>query len=130
MDFFGYYPALPRLSNEAMIEVHQQSLPLRRLIFRACIGASGLTTVVVLTFFSTSTSRRLLGASLLCLVALVVFTNVALVPLNREIATWAPASPPTGWKLPFAQMIARERLRSFLPAIAFALQLVATMVKR
>jgi uncharacterized membrane protein len=126
MDFFGYYPALSRLPDQAMIEVHQQSLPLRRLIFRVGIGSSAVATLVLLISFSDSRSRRLLLANVFCLVAVILFTNLALVPLNEKISTWATTSPPAGWKLPFSQMIARERLRSFLPAVAFVLQLLAS----
>jgi hypothetical protein len=76
--------------------------------------------------FSERTSRGLLIASLACLIALVVYTNYALIPLNQEIGTWTPNAPPPGWKALFSEMIFREQLRSALPALAFALAVTAS----
>lgn len=47
-------------------------------------------------------------------------------PLNRAIGTWTPDALPADWETRFSQMIFRERLRSFLPALAFILELVAS----
>jgi hypothetical protein len=129
MDFFGYYPVLRRLPDPAALELHQQSLPGRRLIFRVATGSSGLAGIVLLIFFSEGIARRLLVVHLLCLVALILYTNWALVPLNREIATWSPAAPPLGWKHSFSKMIDREQFRGFLPALAFALEFIALVVR-
>jgi len=126
MDFFGYYPLLLRLSDRAAIELHQEAVALHRGIFQLATLGSGVACIIMIRFFSHGTSRRLLIASLACLIALVVYTNFALVPLNREIGTWIPAAPPAGWKIRFAEMIFRERLRGFLPALAFVLASAAS----
>jgi hypothetical protein len=80
----------------------------------------------MIIFFSEGTSRGLLIVSLGCLIALVVYTNYALIPLNREIGRWTPAAPPPDWKLLFSEMVFHERRRSFLPALAFVLELAAS----
>lgn len=129
MDFFGYLPVLPRLAPQHAVEFYQQSLPFRRTIFRIVTGSSGLAGVALFLFFSKGSSRRLVAAHLLCLVALVVYTNGVLVPLNQEIATWQAASPPPGWDVAFSKLVNFERLRSFLPAAAFTLQLIAFAVR-
>jgi uncharacterized membrane protein len=125
MDFFGYYPLLSRLSDHAAIELHQQSVTLHRGIFRLAIRSSGIACVVLIIFFSDRTSRWLLIGSLACLIVLIVYTNYALIPLNRAIAAWTPDAPPADWKARLLQMIFRERLRSFLPALAFLLEVLA-----
>jgi hypothetical protein len=126
MDFFGYYPLLLRLSDRAAIELHQQAVGLHRGIFQLATASAGVACIIVIRFFSRGTSRGLLIASLACLIALIVYTNFALVPLNREIATWIPAAPPAYWKARFSDMIFRERLRTFLPVVAFVLALAAS----
>jgi uncharacterized membrane protein len=126
MDCFGYYPLLPRLADHTAIQLHQESVALRRGLFRLATFSSGLACLVIIIFFSERTSRRLLIASLASLIALVVYTNYALIPLNQEIGTWAPDAPPTGWKTLFSAMIFREQLRSALPALAFVLALTAS----
>lgn len=126
MDFLGYYPLLPRLSDQAAIQLHQVALPLHRGIFQAAIMSSGVMCIILILFFSAGTSRRLLIASLTCLIVLVLYTNLALIPLNREIGTWMPAAPPADWKIRFTDMIFREQLRGFLPALAFVLELLAS----
>jgi uncharacterized membrane protein len=88
MDFFGYYPLLPRLSDHAAIQLHQESVALHRAIFRLAIRSSGVACIILIIFFSDGRSRWLLIGSLVCLIALIVYTNYALIPLNREIATW------------------------------------------
>jgi uncharacterized membrane protein len=126
MDFLGYYPLLPRLSDQAAIQLHQETVPLHRGIFRLAIRSSGVACIILIIFYSDGTSRWLLIGSLVCLIALVVYTNYALIPLNREIVTWTADAPPAGWKMRFSEMIVRERLRSFLPALAFVLELAAS----
>jgi hypothetical protein len=126
MDCFGYYPLLPRLADHAAIQLHQESVALHRGLFRLVTLSSGVACLVMIIFFSDRTSRGLLIASLACLIALVVYTNYALIPLNQEIGTWAPDAPPTGWKTLFSEMIFREQLRSALPAVAFVLELAAS----
>jgi uncharacterized membrane protein len=126
MDCFGYYPLLPRLADHAAIQLHQESLPLHRGLFQMAILSSGVACLVMIVFFSERTSRGLLIASLTCLIALVVYTNYALIPLNQEIGTWTPDAPPAGWKTLFSEMIFREQLRSALPVIAFVLELTAS----
>jgi len=111
MDFFGYYPLLRRLSDHAAIELHQESLALHRAIFRLAIRSSGVACIILIIFFSDGWSRWLLIGSLLCLVALIVYTNYALIPLNREIITWTGDTPPADWKMRFSEMILRERVR-------------------
>jgi uncharacterized membrane protein len=130
MDFFCYYPILPRLPDPAAIELHQRSVPLRRTIFRVAVGLSGIATIGLLASSTGVASRRLLLANLLCLAVLVVYTNWALVPLNREIAAWLPESPPAGWRPLFSRMMLVERLRCWLPTAAFALQVAAFFVSR
>jgi uncharacterized membrane protein len=125
MDCFGYYPLLPRLADHAAIQLHQESLPLHRGLFRLATLGSGLAYLVMIIFFSEGTSRGLLMASLACLIALVVYTNYALIPLNQEIGTWAAAAPPPGWKTLFSEMIFREQFRTALPTVAFVLALMA-----
>lgn len=125
MDFFGYYPLLPRLSDQAAIQLHQEIIPLHRGIFQAAIMSSGVTCIILMLFFSAGTSRGLLVASLACLVVLVLCTNLALVALNREIGAWVPGAPPSDWKIRFTDMIFREQRRGFLPMLAFALELLA-----
>lgn len=126
MDFFGYYPLLQRLSGRAAVELHQATVPLHRGILQRSVASAGLACVIVLIFFSDGASRWLLIGSLICLIALVAYTNSALVPLNREIMAWNPDALPADWKPRFSQMIFRERLRSFLPALAFVLELLAS----
>jgi uncharacterized membrane protein len=126
MDCFGYYPLLPRLADHAAIQLHQESVALHRGLFQLAVQGSGVACLVMIIFFSEGTSRQLLIASFACLIALIVYTNYALIPLNREIGTWTPASPPADWKMLFSEMIFREQLRSFLPALAFVLELVAS----
>jgi hypothetical protein len=126
MDCFGYYPLLPRLADHAAIQLHQESVALHRRLFQLAVQSSGAACLVLIIFFSEGISRRLLTASLACLIALIVYTNYALIPLNREIGTWAPASPPADWKVLFSKMIFREQIRSFLPASAFVLELIAS----
>ncbi len=130
MDFITYYPVLPRLPDQAAIELHQQSLDGRRIIFRLAIGGTVITGIALLLFFSDGAPRRLLVACLICLAALIFYTNWAIIPLNREIATWRPASPPLDWKHSFAGMIVLERFRCFLPALAFVLELIAFTARR
>jgi uncharacterized membrane protein len=125
MDFFGYYPVLSRLSGQGAIQLRQESVALHRVIFRLVIRCSGVACIVLITFFSDGNSRWLLIGSLACLIALVVYTNYALIPLNRDIGMWTADAPPADWKMSFSRMIFRERLRSFLPALAFVLELVA-----
>lgn len=125
MDCFGYYPVLTLIPENAAIQLHQESVSLHRGLLRLAIQSSGAACLVVLIFFGDRTSRGLLMASLACLIALVVYTNYMLIPLNQEIATWTPDAPPVGWKPLFSQMIFRERIRSFLPTLAFALALAA-----
>jgi hypothetical protein len=88
--------------------------------------SSGVACIIMIIFFSAGTSRWMLIASLACPIALVVYTNYALVPLNREIGTWEADAPPAGWKIRFSEMIFRERLRCFLPLLAFVLELTAS----
>jgi uncharacterized membrane protein len=126
MDCFGYYPLLSRLADHAAIQLHQESVPLHRGLFRLATLSSGVACLVMIVFFSERTSRGLLIASLACLIALVGYTNYALIPLNREIGTWTPDAPPAGWKTLFSEMIFREQLRSALPALAFVLELTAS----
>jgi uncharacterized membrane protein len=126
MDCFGYYPLLLRLPDREAIELHQEAVGLHRGIFQLATLGAGVASIILIRFFSHGTSRGWLIASLACLIALIVYTNVALVPLNREIATWTPAAPPAGWKMRFSDMIFRERLRSVLPALAFVLALTAS----
>jgi len=85
MDFSGYYPLLSRLSGQGAIQLHQESLALHRVIFRLVIRGSGVACIVLIIFFSDGNSRWLLIGSLACLIALVVYTNYALIPLNRDI---------------------------------------------
>ena len=120
MDCFGYYPLLATLPDDAAIQLHQESVPLHRGLLRLAIQSSGVACLVAIVF-GDKASRWLLVASVVCLLALVVYTNYALVPLNREIATWTPDSPPEGWRTVFSQMIVRERLRTVLPSLAFVL---------
>jgi uncharacterized membrane protein len=129
MDCFGYYPLLPRLADHAAIQLHQESVSLRRGLFQLAIQSSGLACLVMIVFFSEKTSRRLLIASLACLIALVAYTNYALIPLNREIGMWTPDAPPAGWETLFSEMIFREQLRSALPALAFLLELTASRLR-
>jgi uncharacterized membrane protein len=126
MDCFGYYPLLPRLADHAAIELHQESVALHRGLFRLATLSSGVACLVMIVFFSERASRRLLIASLACLIALIVYTNYAVIPLNREIGTWTPDAPPAGWKTLFSEMIFREQLRSALPFMAFVLELAAS----
>jgi len=126
MDFLGYYPLLARLSDHAAIQLHQESVALHRAIFRLAIRSSGVACIILIIFFSDGGSRWLLIGSLVCLIALIVYTNYALIPLNREIGTWTSEAPPPGWKMRFSEMILRERLRSFLPALAFVLEIAAS----
>ncbi len=126
MDCFGYHPVLQRLADHAAIQLHQESVALHRGLFRLAIQSSGAACLVMMIFFSDRTSRGLLIASLACLIALIVYTNYALILLNREIATWTPNSPPAGWRTLFSQMIFREQLRSFLPTVAFVPALAAS----
>ena len=126
MDCLGYYPLLSRLEEHAAIQLHQEAVALHRGLFRLATVSSGVACLVMIIFFSEGTSRRLLIASLCCLISMIVYTNYALVPLNREIATWPPASPPTHWKMLFSEMIFREQLRSALPVVAFVLELTAS----
>ena len=126
MDCFGYYPLLSRLEDHAAIGLHQESLTLRRGLFRLAISSSGVTCLAMIVFFSRSASRGLLIGSLACLIALVVYTNYASVPLNQEIAMWTADAPPAGWKKTFSDMIFREQLRSALPGLAFVLAVMAS----
>jgi uncharacterized membrane protein len=126
MDCFGYYPLLPPLADHAAIQLHQESVALHRGLFRPAIQSSGAACLVMIIFFSDRASRGLLVASLACLIALVVYTNYALIPLNREIGTWTPASPPADWTMLFSEMIFREQLRSALPAMACVPALAAS----
>jgi uncharacterized membrane protein len=126
MDCFGYYPLLSRLADHAAIQLHQESVALHRGLFRLATLSSGIACLVMIIFFGERRSRRLLIASLVCLIALVIYTNYALVPLNQEIGKWAPNAPPAGWRTLFSQMIIREQLRSALPALAFVLALTAS----
>jgi uncharacterized membrane protein len=130
MDFFGYYPLLQRLPAHAAIQLHQEAVPLHRGIFQLAILGSGAACVILISFFSVGMSRWLLIASLVCLVVLIVYTNLALIPLNREIGTWVPGAPPVEWKERFADVIFLEQLRGFLPALAFALDLLASLRAR
>ncbi len=130
MDCFGYYPLLPRLPDHAAIQLHQDSVALHRSLFQLAVQSSGVACLVMILFFSEGTSRRLLIASLACLIALIAYTNYALIPLNREIGTWIPVSPPADWKTLFSEMIFREQLRSFLPTLAFVLEVVASQISR
>lgn len=130
LDFFGYYSVLPRLNPHTAIEVHQASLPIRRTIFQVVTVSSALSSLLLYVFFSEGVSRRLLVAQVLCFVALVIYTNAVLIPLNREIATWQPALPPHDWENVFSKMTFRERLRSFLPTVAFVLELIAFIVRK
>lgn len=130
MDFFGYYPLLPRPPDQVAIQLHQEALPLHRALFQAAVVGSVVTCIILVIFFSEGTARRLLIASLACWAVLVVYTNLALIPLNREIGTWVPGAPPTDWKRRFTDMIFRERLRSFLPTLAYTLELVASWRRR
>jgi uncharacterized membrane protein len=114
------------LSGLAAIHLHQETVALHRSIFRLAIRSSGVACIILIIFYSDGTSRWLLIGSLVCLIALVVYTNYALIPLNREIGTWTADAPPAGWKMRFSEMIVRERLRSFLPALAFVLELAAS----
>jgi hypothetical protein len=125
MDLLGYYAVLPRLEGRAVIELHQLTLPGRRLLLQAAIGGSAAMSLGLILFFSSGLSRHLLVAQLLCLAGLILYTNLAVIPLNQAIASWAPAAPPPGWPRLFAQMIARERLRGLVPMLAFVLQLAA-----
>lgn len=126
MDCFGYYPLLPQLADHAAIQLHQEAVALHRDLFRLATLSSGVACLVMIIFFSEGTPRGLLIASLACLIALVVFTNYALIPLNQEIGTWTPDAPPAGWKTLFSEMIFREQLRSALPLLAFVLELTAS----
>jgi hypothetical protein len=92
--------------------------------------SSALSSLLLYVFFSEGVSRRLLVAQVLCFVALVIYTNAVLIPLNREIATWQPALPPHDWENVFSKMTFRERLRSFLPTVAFVLELIAFIVRK
>ena len=130
MAFFGYYPLLPRLSDPAAIQLHQAALPLHRGLFQVAIVSSGVTCIILILFFSAGTARGLLTASLVCLVVLVLYTNLALIPLNREIGAWVPGALPSDWKIRFTDMIFREQLRGFLPTLAFALELLASSRRR
>jgi hypothetical protein len=126
MDCFGYYPLLSRLSDRAAIQLHQDSVALHRGILRLATMTSGVACVITIIFFSDGTSRWLLIVSLACVIALIVYTNYALIHLNREIGTWTATDPPPHWKVRFSEMIFRERLRTLLPALAFVLEIVAS----
>ena len=126
MDVFAYYPLLRRLSEQDAIRLHNASVGPRRAIFRSIVRSSGIACIVLIVFFSNGAARSLLIGSLACLILLVIYTNVALIPLNREIAGWKPTAPPGDWRMRFSEMIARERFRGLLPAVAFVMELVAS----
>jgi hypothetical protein len=126
MDFFGYYPLLLRLPGDEAIRLHQAALDLHRSVFQVAIASAGSSCLILILFFGTSATRGLLVGSLACLVILVVYTGYALIPLNQQIAAWEINALPKDWKMQFADMIFRERLRSFLPSLAFFLALLAS----
>jgi uncharacterized membrane protein len=125
MDGLGYYPLLPRLADSTAIQLHQEAVALHRSLFQIATVSSGMACLAVIILFGEGASRGLLIGSLACLVANIVYTNYALIPLNREIATWMPTSPPADWKTLFSKLIFREQLRTAVPVLAFILELAA-----
>lgn len=130
LDFFVTCPVLARLDAQTAIETYQASLPIRRTVFQVATVSAVLSASLLCVYFSAGASRRLLVASVLCFVALVIYTNASLIPLTREIAAWRPASPPAGWEDIFLKMIVRENLRGFFPAVAFVLELIAFTARK
>jgi uncharacterized membrane protein len=125
MDCFGFYPLLASLPDQTALQLHKQFVPMLRSLFQLAIGSTGIACIILILFFSAQTSRWMLIGSLACLITLVVYTNLALIPLNREIMAWMPDALPTVWKIRFSDMVFRERLRTFLPVVAFGLELLA-----
>src|SRR4051812_45938655 len=125
MSLFGYYPLLGKLADRESVQLHQMAVDMHRTLFRATIVGSGLTGALLIAFFSTPTARPWLIGSLACLAILIIFTNLAIAPLNQQIEGWNTNELPPHWKVSFAQMIARERLRSILPVLAFVFALIA-----
>ena len=70
-----------------------------------------------------------LAASALLWVLAVVYTLIALVPVNNRIASWAKITPPADWKTYRSRWDRRHRRRVVLLTIAFAFLIAGVVGK-
>jgi uncharacterized membrane protein len=99
--FYGGFCVLPTF-YDVTPDVHLRFRTALMNHNKVVVMALVLMAVAVLIFYCWQV-RKIKTVRVLCLLALVltiislVITRVASVPINMEIKTWLPASPPSGW---------------------------------
>ena len=68
-----------------------------------------------------SAGALLAGGALLCAAAVVVVSISLSVPMNRQIAVWDAAAPPTGWMQTRARWMRVHKVRTSAALLAFLL---------
>ena len=99
-----------------------------------------LPTVVVLgvvfTILSTMLARRecpdfylLIGASI-CILAVALITAFGNIPINNQIKTWAPGSPPSNWGDLARKWSQFQTIRTMAAIGGLCLLIIATLTRR
>jgi uncharacterized membrane protein len=118
-------------STELWITYHQAITP---AYTRAIPPLGGLALIAALVALAASwrspRDRRLLLAAVTCLLISLFVTVVVHFPINAEIATWRPVTPPVDWQQLRDQWLAAHAVRTALTVAGFILLLVAADHRR
>jgi len=118
-------------SSGLWVEYHQAVTP---AYTRALPPIGGLALLAALAALAASWGSRrdrwlVLGA-VSCLLTGLVVTVVVHLPINADIATWRPATPPADWQQVRDRWLAAHAVRSALTLAGFGLLVSAGLGRR
>ena len=118
-------------SSELWVGYHQAVTPTYTRALPPIGALALLATLAALAASWTSRrDRRLVLAAVSCLLIGLAVTVVVHLPINAEIATWRPATPPADWQGARDRWLAAHAVRSALTLVGLALLLIARLGRR
>ena len=85
------------------------------------LGGIGLLAAAVSAVRGRGRERALAAAAVLCAVAAMAVTVIVHFPINAEILTWSPTTPPAGWLQVRDRWSAAHNVRTLLALVGFGL---------
>ena len=85
------------------------------------LGGIGLLAAAVIALRGRGRERALAAAAALCAVAAMAVTVIVHFPINAEILTWSPTTPPPDWAQVRDRWSAAHTARTLLALAGFAL---------
>jgi uncharacterized membrane protein len=123
-------PMFGGLPADRYVQVHQLLDPRFDPLMPMLCALDMITALAVVVFGPGGPARIAWATGLVLTVAVAVISQSCNVPINRQVASWDPASPPADWSRLRAGWASGNQLRTACAVGAFALYIGAVLLSR